>query len=283
MIEDPLPSAHRFHHDAMNTTFRLWIKSADEVGAKSMAKECFDQLDLLENRLSRFIEGSEVSQINHLQAGETLYVSEVCHQCLLASIDAYTRTAGLFDITLGTSIAHRKTSNPGEPPPLVGKLIIHPDRPAVTCEVPGREIDLGGIGKGFALDQLKQTLLNWGAESGLITAGASSMLAFGQQEWPIQLTGADESTQIRLSNESLSASGTGTQGEHILHPAGTDAMPEKPFSRLWVTAPTAALAEVWSTTLMLVEPSLIAEFIEGETTLTGVYADSGGKLQRFIP
>jgi FAD:protein FMN transferase len=283
MMEQPLTSAHRFVHQAMNTTFHLWIQAPGEPEARGMAKECFDQLDLLESRLSRFVDSSDVSQINHLKSGETLHVSEVCHQCLLASVDAYSRTGGLFDITLGTSIAHRKTCLSGNAPPLVGKLIIHPDIAAVTCEIPGREIDLGGIGKGFALDQLRLALIEWGAEGGLLTAGASSMLAFGPEAWPIDLTGNSESQQISLMNQSLSASGTGVQGDHILHPAGEDAMPANPFTRLWVTAPTATFAEIWSTALMLVEPELISEFIAGEASLTRVYADRGGKLQTFLP
>lgn len=283
MIQRPLPSAYRFVHDAMNTTFQLRIRTTSEEAAGGMAKECFDQLDLLESRLSRFIDGSEVSQINHLETGETLYVSEACHQCLLAAVDAHARTGGLFDITMGARIAHQKAGNPGEAPPLVGKLIIHPDLAAVTCEVRGREIDLGGIGKGFALDQLKQTLTEWGAEGGLLTAGASSMLAFGDQGWPVLLTGADDSIEIILTNQSLSASGTGIQGDHIFHPGGDDAVPANPCVRLWVTAPNAALAEIWSTALMLIEPSVIPEFIEGETTLTGVYADRGGPLLKFFP
>jgi FAD:protein FMN transferase len=283
MNERTLPTAHRFVHEAMNTTFQLWIRTSDAEAASGMARECIEQLDLLEGRLSRFIDGSEVSQINHLKAGETLYLSEVCHQCLLAAVDAYARTGGLFDITLGTRIAQRKANEPEEELPLVGRLVIHPDVAAVTCEVEGREIDLGGIGKGFALDQLKQTLIEWGADGGLLTAGASSMVAFGPEAWPIDLTGSDEVIHLSLLNLSLSASGTGVQGEHILHPGGKEAMPEAPLTRLWVTATTATLAEIWSTALMLVEPDSISEFIAGETTLTGVYADRGGPLLPLFP
>ena len=170
------PPAHLFTHEAMNTTFSLRICEPDQPIAAGMARECFEQLDLLESRLSRFIDGSDVSRINTLPAGETLYLSESTHQCLLAALDAYARTGGLFDITLGSRIAHQKSGDTGVIPPLVGRLTIHPDVAAVTCETPGREIDLGGIGKGFALDQLKQLLIDWGAEGGLLAAGASSLL-----------------------------------------------------------------------------------------------------------
>ena len=275
----PLPSARLFTHDAMNTTFRVWLPGSNETLARDMARECFEHLDSLEACLSRFIDGSDVSQINHLQAGETLYLSEHTHQCLLAAVDAHARTGGLFDITLGRHIGHRKSGEPGEPPPLTGRLTIHPDVAAITCEAPGREIDLGGIGKGFALDQLQQLLIDWGAEGALLAAGASSLLAIGPEPWPVDLTGDSESLRISLTNQSLSASGTGIQGSHIVHPAGEDAMPASPCRRVWVISSTAVLAEIWSTALMLVEPDAIAGVIAADVSVGQVYIDRDGRVE----
>jgi thiamine biosynthesis lipoprotein len=267
----PFPTARLFSHEAMNTTFHLRICEASESTARDMARECCDHLDFLESRLSRFIDDSDVSRINRMQAGQTLYLNELTHQCLLAALDAYARTGGLFDITLGSRIEHRKSGDSGPVPPLTGQLTIHPDVPAVTCGAPGREIDLGGIGKGFALDQLRLLLLDWGAEGGLLTAGASSMLAFGPHAWPVELTGDIDSERIVLSKQSISASGTAIQGSHIIHPGGETAMPAEPCRRVWVTAPTATLAEIWSTSLMLLEPGDIPDFIAGEQTLSTVH------------
>jgi thiamine biosynthesis lipoprotein len=278
---NPMPPAHLFTHEAMNTTFQLRIHTAEPSLVTSMARECFDHLDFLESRLSRFIDDSDVSRINHLPAGETLYLSEDTHQCLLAALDAYARTGGLFDITLGRRIEHRKSGEAGDPPPVHGQLTIHPDIPAVTCDSPGREIDLGGIGKGFALDRLKQILTDWGAEGGLLTAGASSLLAFGPDPWPVELTGDRESVRISLLNQSLSASGTGIQGSHIIHPGGDAAMPPTPCKRVWVTAPTAVLAEIWSTALMLLDPEFFADFIAGEETISAVHIDRDGVVSRI--
>ena len=174
------------------------------------------------------------------------------------------------------------TGNPaaeGPPPPVAGRLIIHPDIAAITCEEPGREIDLGGIGKGFALDQLKQLLVDWDAGDFLLGAGASSLLAFGPAEWPVELAGDRESSRIALRNQSLSVSGTGIQGSHIVHPAGPGAMPASACSRIWVTAATAALAEIWSTALMLVDPEEIADFIAANEDITSVHIDCAGRIQ----
>lgn len=277
--DSPLTDAHRIIHEAMNTTFTFRFRGVEEKVAAGMARECIDRIDEIESRLSRFIDGSDVSRINQLRAGETLYLSETCHQCLLQAIQAHAITGGLFDITLGARIAHRKSGGDGPPPALTGQLIIHPDTPAVTCVEPGREIDLGGIGKGYALDQLQQILTEWGAEDFLLAAGASSILAHGPTAWPIELAGAVESARVDLTNQSLSASGITIQGSHIVHPAGPDAMPASPCSRLWVTAPTATLAEVWSTALMLVPVEEIPEIIAQCPEITGVYADLGGRVE----
>jgi thiamine biosynthesis lipoprotein len=278
---EPTADLHRFTHDAMNTTFSLWFRGLDEYVAQGMARECCDLLDLLENKLSRFVEGSDVSRINHLQPGETLYLSESCHQCLLLAVNAHADTGGLFDVTLGTSIHHRKNHGLGPVPPLAGSLTIHPDRPAVTCLAAGREIDLGGIGKGFALDQLKHLLREWGAQDVMLTAGASSLLAFGPHTWPVDLAGEHATARVFLTNQSLSASGTGIQGSHIVHPWGADAMPAHPCRRLWVTAKTAVLAEIWSTTLMLIDPPEIPDFLAGQLDVSSVYIDRDGRVERL--
>lgn len=275
-----MPDAHLFTHDAMNTTFSLRLRGLDEATARAMARECGERLDLLEAHLSRFVDGSEVSRINQLAAGETLYLSEPTHQCLLLALQAYAATGGLFDITLGSRIQHRKAGGGGPLPPLAGRLTIHPDVAAITCEQPGRGIDLGGIGKGFALDQLQRLLTEWDAPDALLAAGASSLLAFGPSAWPVDLTGGREVVRVALTNQALSASGTGIQGDHIVHPGGWEAMPEHPCQRVWVLATCAALAEVWSTALMLVAPGQIAEVIAGHAGIGAVYLERDGAVER---
>jgi len=274
-----MPDAHTFTHEAMNTSFCLRLCVAEKPIAAGIARECFDLIDSLEGHLSRYVDGSDVSRINGMQAGETLYISQACHKCLLAALDAAARTGGLFDITLGSRIEHRKTAAQSPLPGLAGKIIIHPDIPAITCDAPGRQIDLGGIGKGFALDEVRRLLIDWDCESALVSAGASSILAFGPQSWPVDLTGDHGSTRIILRNAALSASGTGIQGSHILHPAGDEAMPAIPCKRLWTTAPTAAMAEIWSTALMLIDADDIPAFVDGDDSLSSVHVEQAGFIR----
>lgn len=270
-----MPPSHRFEHEAMNTTFTIRIGEADPKLAAVMAQQCFEELDILEGKLSRYIEDSDIARINALAAGETLYISDDTHACLLLALDYYARTGGLFDITLGRAIQHRKDEDEGPPPAIEGSLLIHPDRPAVTCQTPGRVLDLGGIGKGFALDQLKKTLIRWNAPSALLAAGASTQLALGDQSWPVEIIGENSRQHVDLKDAAMSASGTGIQGSHIIHPDGDEN--ELPWKHIWLTAPTATAADVWSTALMLLPDHELLDLSEITTLLI---EDENGIINR---
>jgi thiamine biosynthesis lipoprotein len=257
---------HQFDHHAMKTTFILRIVTDDAKLAKDVAHTAIVLLDEIEMSLSRYIEGSDVFRINHMETGQTLFISQTCYDCLRLAAEAHKQTGGLFDITLGTLIEHQKNKVAGSVPSLSGTLSIDPDRPAITCVTAGREIDLGGIGKGYALDQLKTLMEDWGIESALLCAGASTQLAFGSTTWPIELSGDHNQQTIKLNNQALSASGTGIQGSHIVSPQ-IHCAPDYHFKRAWILQPSAALADAWSTALMLINVEQLRSFEAPQDTL----------------
>ncbi len=281
MSESPLKRCRLYDHDAMNTTFSLRVIEEDPSAADDVAALCFDRLDQLEGQLSRYVDGSDVSRINEMVAGETLYLSEPCHRCLIHAMEAAVKTHGLFDITLGSRIEHQKTKEDGEAPEVVGRLSVHPDVPAITCDEAGRQIDLGGVGKGCALDELQSLLEEWEIKSALVSSGASSLLAYGDESWPIELRGDHDTLPLQLRSQAMSASGTGIQGSHIIHPWGDDQMPKEPCKRIWVIADKAAEAEVWSTALMLITPESVKEATAECSPTMQVYADRGGKIEQL--
>ena len=257
---------HKFDHHAMKTTFILRIVSDDAKLAQDVAHTAIVLLDEIEMTLSRYIEGSDVFRINHMETGQKLFISQTCYDCLRLAAEAHEHTGGLFDITLGTLIEHQKNKAAGSVPSLSGTLSIDPDRPAITCVTAGREIDLGGIGKGYALDQLKILLEDWGIESALLCAGASTQLAFGSATWPIELSGDHHQQTIKLNNQALSASGISIQGSHIVSPHKCRA-PNYHFKRTWILQPNAALADAWSTALMLIDVEQLRTFEAPQDTL----------------
>lgn len=268
-----LPPHHLFHHEAMKTTFYLRICGDDEPWLRGLACECFELIDELERKLSRYLDGGDVARINAMSAGETLHVSEECHECLLVAMEACIHTGGLFDPTLGALIEHRKTKQGGTLPEPVGQLVVHPDTAAVSCDVPGRVIDLGGIGKGYALDCLARFLTGWRVEGALLSSGASTHLAIGPHTWPMDLTGDDDEMRIYLRSEALSASGTAIQGSHIIHPAGEGGLDESQPNRIWARSPSAAQADAWSTALMLMTQAEIHTAPSEQGMLSAVYIE----------
>jgi len=240
---------HIFRHEAMKTTFSFHIVHDDAKLASDVAHASIALLDEIENTLSRYIAGSDVWLINQMRADETRFLSEFCYECLRLAVTAHVETGGLFDITLGRQIEHQKNDVEGTPPLLEGQLMVDPDKPSIHCIEAGREIDLGGIGKGFALDKIKDLMCEWGIENALLSAGGSTQLAFGPKSWDIELKGDHSELTLQLSNESLSASGIGIQGSHIVSPR--EDIQSYQHGRIWCIHPTATLADAWTTAMML--------------------------------
>jgi thiamine biosynthesis lipoprotein len=242
----------KFQHEAMNTTFSFRIVHEDEKEARSAFSSAIELIEKLENLLSRYIPGSDVWQLNHMQAGQSLFIDDHTYACLRQAVEMHSLSGGLFDISLGRQIEHLKSQTDAPAPGIEGSLNIDPDKPAVHCLEPGREVDLGGIGKGYALDCIAKEMFEWNIQCALISSGASTHLAFGDKSWQIQLVGALTERTINLQNMALSVSGADVQGTHIVSPADTsNAAPNGP--KLWVLHPKASYADAWSTACFLMD------------------------------
>ncbi|MHC4571036.1 MAG: hypothetical protein ACYS0C_03020 [Planctomycetota bacterium] len=71
---DSIPGAHHFSHEAMATTFEIFILNDDARYTQQAAWAAFDELDRLEAELSRFIENSDISRISNLAANQSLRI-----------------------------------------------------------------------------------------------------------------------------------------------------------------------------------------------------------------
>jgi thiamine biosynthesis lipoprotein ApbE len=108
--------------------------------------------------------------------------------------------------------------------PTMKMLQLNADDFTVTVTGEGVALDLGGIGKGYAVDVIAETLDEWGVDKVLIHAGASSIRALnpptGKNGWPVTLTNPIDQTTIarlEMKNEVFSCSGL-QGGQHIINP-----------------------------------------------------------------
>ena len=268
---------HRFSHKAMATTFEIFIVHADRQYAAQAALAAFDELDRLEAELSRFIENSDVSRINNLTANNPLRVGLPAFECLQLSVRIYNQTNGAFDITIGSLLdcwldEDKKMRCPSAEQLNVARQhtdshLIELDEAQHTVKLltsPVR-IDLGGIGKGYAIDQMAGLLSDWSIDTALVHGGYSSVLAIGAppgtKGWPLTLSNPANYKQILASIflRDRAFSGSGLQkGPHIIDPHSGRPVEDKVAA--WACAANAATADALSTAFMVMSPDDISRY-----------------------
>ncbi|MBM3889940.1 MAG: FAD:protein FMN transferase, partial [Verrucomicrobia bacterium] len=226
-------------HDAMTTTFSAAVFHSDPRYAGQAVREAFAELDRIEERLTKFSDNSDIGRINRLPAGESVLVYPDTYDCLRVALRMQRATGGVFDV----AYASARLPKPGP------RIALEPRRPAVRVLADGTKLDLGAIGKGFALDRMAALLKEWGIRSALLCASTSSLLAMApppdEPGWRISF-GPDGAKRVAwLANVSFSGSGTAVKGRHIYDPR--TGKPAEGNHRAWAAAPAAAVSEALST------------------------------------
>jgi thiamine biosynthesis lipoprotein len=248
-------------HEAMATTFELRLATDDARYAAQAAADCFARLDRLHALLNRHDEASEIARLSRLPSGETLRLEADTFTCLRLALDLHDLSGGSFDPALaGPLDAQRGAPNARTGPR--GRLEL--DSATFTVRVVDAPVglDLGAIGKGYALDCLAEILLEWELPRALLIAGeGSSLLALnGPAEglaWTIGIGQGPAAREIPLVRHAVGASGFAVRGAHILDPLTS--APATGARRAWAIAPTAAVADALSTAAMVLAPGEIAE------------------------
>jgi thiamine biosynthesis lipoprotein len=222
-----LGSVRRFSHEAMATVFEVLAEHPDAQYAAQAAHAAFDLADRLERELSRFIPNSDIGRIHHLAVGGHTRVSQTTMECLVIARHMFELTGGAFDVSIGTGLP---------------SLDLDPEAGQVLATASGVRIDLGGIGKGYAVDLMADLLEDWGLERALVHGGFSSVLALdaptGCEGWPLTLTDpASPSRRLgRLSARRMALGASGLRkGDHIIDPRTGE--PARGRRAAWVVVP----------------------------------------------
>ena len=265
---DTLPQVVRTHR-AMDTAFTVTIRAADSALAASAAEAAFARIDVIEGVLSRFHDTSDVALIAALKPGEVGVVAPETMDALVASARVCAATGGAFDPTVGPVMRRLKKAGMkwdelskdvledafarGGMQRLV--LDVEHRRVSVKPDRLGRdtplELDFGGIGKGFALDECAKILEGEQFEMTdyLLDAGTSTQLVRGGP-WRISVGGAwkgrtHRQTVLELRGGAVSGSGFELQGAHGVDVRRkTDA---RRWAQTWSRAASAAVADALST------------------------------------
>ena len=176
---------------AMATRFEMVLHGERPVALRAAAEEALDEIDRLEAQLSLYRPSSELSHLNAHAAHEAVVVEPGLFRLLLRARQAWEASGGAFDITvapllrcwgfLGDSGRKPELSELEEARAKVGMHLVHLDKPSrsVRFARAGVMLDLGSIGKGFALERAIQIIEEAGVASALIHGGTSTTCALG--------------------------------------------------------------------------------------------------------
>lgn len=229
----------------------------------------FELFRLFERRFTRFKKESELSQFNEGQGGK---VSPALWDILTVAKTYSTLTQGVFDPAIlpalefvGYRGAFRSPSSSAHHHG-INELVFDKEHATITKPASLR-IDLGGIGKGYCVDQVSRELRQWGHVNFVVDAGgdiyASGMnVEEGYPYWVLDIEdphnpSASVATVV-LNNEAIATSGRNRrtwtkQGQvkhHIIDPTTQDSASNE-LMTVSVIAPTTTAADVWAKTLFI--------------------------------
>lgn len=162
----------------MASPCQVLLDVADRVQAEKLVKLAQDEALRIQNKFSRYRDDNIIYQINHADGlpvkvdDETAALLDYAHQC-------YELSEGSFDITSGvlrevwTFDGSDRIPQTEQVTKLLGRIGWHKvswQKPAITLPK-GMEIDLGGIGKEFAVDRTAMLLAAECNQSVLVNFG----------------------------------------------------------------------------------------------------------------
>src|SRR5262249_8367966 len=191
-----------FSRRAMATSFDILLPFGTPAAGPA-AESALDTIDALEDQLTVYRKHSEVSRLNHGAYTDAVEVEENLFDLLILAKKIAVETEGAFDISAGALIkawgffrGPRRVPSERERAEALHRVgmkyvALDGEKRTVRFLASGLEINLGSIGKGYALDRAAQLLQSqWNIASGLLHGGHSSVYAIGSRAgedrgWPV--------------------------------------------------------------------------------------------------
>lgn len=280
---------------AMACGFSIFLDARSTPEVVNAAMRALDLLEELEQALSIYRDDSEISRLNR-SPGRRVQLSPPVFDLLRQAKHLHVLTLGAFDVTAGPlariwGFATRSPRQPGddeiaEALDHVGSesLALEPDGCWARTPESGMEINLGAIGKGYALDRCATMVRDAGGEDFLMHGGLSSILAAGHRMprkskddptplgWDVEIKHpASEKViaRVRLQDRALGTSGsshqhlvdaTGQQLGHIIDPR--TGRPATPLISVSAIAREAAQADALATAFYVMGSEPTREFCD---------------------
>ena len=298
------PTLHLVHKKkyVMGTLFEVAVYSPSVERATEAIEKALEEVVRLDGVLSNFKSSSELSQLNHFAHFHAQTVSLDLYRAIEESLHYSRLSGGEFDISVAPLVDAWKAAMNGGPIPSSEKEkeirscvgfekieMLPPDR--IEFHSGCLRIDLGAIGKGYAVDRMVEILRARGVQRALINAGGSTWYALGappgKTSWLVHLR--DPSGRIDPST-ALSENSVSTSEQtppsllaavipgHIIDPATGE--PLKAAYAVSVVARTATASDALSTTLLLLGPERGKALVKGIPIVSAIWVSPDGQIEQ---
>jgi thiamine biosynthesis lipoprotein len=285
----------------MGTVFEILAYDTPTGSAGHAIDRAFEEIVRLDSVMSNYKRDSELSRLNRAAHFHSQAVSRDLYRVIEQSLQYSRISGGKFDISVAPLVDLWKGELRGErtvsaqdemkAKECVGyqKIrLLPPDQVEFrsTC----LRIELGAIGKGYAVDRAAEVLRSQGVKRALISAGGSTVYAMGtptgQNGWSVRLRDPSQrvAPEVLLKDDSVSTSeqsapsalGATITG-HIIDPQqGT---PMKTSYAVSVVAPSATASDALSTTLLLLGPKAGKSLVKQIAGTAAVWVSSDGSVE----
>jgi len=276
---------------AMASTFEIYLNSQSSGKHTDDAIAALDLVTALEEQLSAYRYDSEICRLNATAYLRPMVVEQRLWELLQLCVELFEATTGAFDVTSGPlskvwGFFDRQGKVPQEEDlaraiALVGsdQMTLDPNAQTLHFTQEGIELNLGSIGKGYALDRCRELLEQAEVADFLIHGGSSSVLARGNRQvdsdepgWEVGIPHPVRNDQrigtVRLKDEALGTSGAAFQAfyhqgkryGHVLDPR--TGRPRTGILGATAVASSATLADALATACYVMNDQEIEKLLE---------------------
>ena len=291
---------HVYSQVHMGTQVRIVLYADSEVAARYAAAAGFAEIARLDAVLSDYRRDSELNRLADSAGKGPVEVSNDLFLVLERALDLGRQTKGAFDITAGplTRLWRRAHQTERLPAPeelaaaryLTGlrKIRLVEEPRAVELLLPGMQLDLGAIGKGYALDRALVEVRRAGSDRALLEAGGDIVVGDAPPDrdgWKIVVPQAANHCTIELAEAAISTSGDteqfveihGRRYSHVLDPRTGLGLTHRAMAT--VIAPEGVTADPLATALTVLDETegraLLAAHPEARAFVRRVAPGSG--------
>jgi FAD:protein FMN transferase len=285
----------------MGTVFEIAAYDQSSEHASNAIERAFQEIVRLDDLMSNYKPDSALSNLNRSAHFHAEKVPSDLYRVIDQAVLFSRLSDGKFDISVAPLVNLWKAALRGEGTPsraqqenvrsCVGYKKIDlspPDR--ISFRSSCLQLDLGAIGKGYAVDRAAEVLHSLGIRDALINAGGSTIFAMGappdRTAWLVHLRDPSNKIdpQVMLKDGSVSTSEqtapsllANDSAGHIIDP--DTGMPLKTVFTVSAVSRTATVSDALSTTLLLLGPMKGKELIKSMADVSAIWISHEAQVE----